>query len=292
VNEPVYFHQFMERAAAVGLQYLGEADLSVMVPGNFPPEIENVLQMLAQDKIHLEQYMDFLRNRMFRQTLLCHKQQKPNYSLRGELLMGFHVASPLRAVSAGPDIATAAAEKFEGRGGVTLNSTDPLTKAAVVYLSEMWPRAVPFAEVAAEARKRLQRTDAATLTADQQALGQTFLTFYASASTNMIELSLCPPRFAVTVSAKPTASPLARLQAKSKNAVTNLRHETVYLGDLEQQVLQRLDGTRDTAALVSELAPLIASGQVQVEGQPAREALAKAVEAQLQSFAGNALLVT
>jgi methyltransferase-like protein len=33
-----------------------------------PREVESVLHGL----IHLEQYMDFLRNRMFRQTLICH----------------------------------------------------------------------------------------------------------------------------------------------------------------------------------------------------------------------------
>src|SRR5690349_3816600 len=55
VNEPIYFFEFAERVQAQGLQYLGEADMRVMVPANFPPEIENVIQMLAQDHIHLEQ---------------------------------------------------------------------------------------------------------------------------------------------------------------------------------------------------------------------------------------------
>ncbi len=95
-NEPIYFYQFAERAAAKGLRYLGETDLRVMVPGNYPPEIANVLHMLAQDNIHLEQYMDFLRNRMFRQTLLCHDNVQPNYGLRWQQLRGFYVASPAR----------------------------------------------------------------------------------------------------------------------------------------------------------------------------------------------------
>ena len=71
VNEPLYFYQFAERAAAKGLQYLGEADVRAMAPANFPPEVQDVLRMLAADMLHLEQYMDFLRNRTFRQTLLC-----------------------------------------------------------------------------------------------------------------------------------------------------------------------------------------------------------------------------
>ena len=35
--------------------------------------IEKTLKILATDQIQAEQYMDFLRNRMFRQTLLCHE---------------------------------------------------------------------------------------------------------------------------------------------------------------------------------------------------------------------------
>jgi SAM-dependent methyltransferase len=98
VNEPLYFHQFAERAADKGLHYLAETDLRVMVPGHYPPEVENVLQMLAQDLIHMEQYMDFLRNRMFRQSLLCHDQATANYQLRPEQLRAFHAASPVRVV--------------------------------------------------------------------------------------------------------------------------------------------------------------------------------------------------
>ena len=36
------------------------------------PEIEKTLRHISPDMLRMEQYMDFLRNRMFRQTLLCH----------------------------------------------------------------------------------------------------------------------------------------------------------------------------------------------------------------------------
>jgi SAM-dependent methyltransferase len=36
-NEPVYFHEFARRLAVNGLQYLGEADFSMMVSSNFRP---------------------------------------------------------------------------------------------------------------------------------------------------------------------------------------------------------------------------------------------------------------
>src|SRR4030095_903008 len=70
VNEPVYFHQFMERASRHGLKYLGEADFVTMLGGDFVPEVMQTLAEVAPDVQSREQYMDFLRARSFRQTLL------------------------------------------------------------------------------------------------------------------------------------------------------------------------------------------------------------------------------
>ncbi len=368
VNEPIYFFQFAERAAARGLKYLAEVDLRVMVPGNFPAEVSNVLHMLSYDLIHLEQYMDFLRNRMFRQTLLCHKNVQANYALRGEQLAAFHVASPAKparapadgasqgqgdlrsvvsagsesraergavrgdlrsGVSAGsetraergenraerdghaevaviqPALAVIGAEemKFETPDGITLTLKEPLIKAAMVFLSERWPEATPFGQVVDEARRRVRAEgadDRSSRDADVQALGQALLTFYASASTSLAELSLHPVRFSVKVSERPRASLLARRQAETRPRVTNLRHETVFLGEFERQVLRHLDGQRDRADLRVVLAEQVAAGDLTVEkdGQPVQdqgqvqELLAEALEKQLPVFARNSLLVS
>src|SRR5262249_50904910 len=74
VNAPVYFHQSVERAGRHGLQYLAEADFAVMLTGGFPDAVAETLQHISHNLLHAEQYMDFVRNRMFRQTLLCHKE--------------------------------------------------------------------------------------------------------------------------------------------------------------------------------------------------------------------------
>ena len=72
-NHPVYFHEFARKLAVNGLQYLGEADFSTMVSTNFSPEIAKTLNDLgAHDILQMEQYMDFVRCRYFRQTLVCH----------------------------------------------------------------------------------------------------------------------------------------------------------------------------------------------------------------------------
>ncbi|MCI0377193.1 MAG: class I SAM-dependent methyltransferase [Gemmataceae bacterium] len=334
-NEPIYFYQFAERAAAKGLRYLGETDLRVMVPGNYPPEIANVLHMLAQDNIHLEQYMDFLRNRMFRQTLLCHDSVQPNYGLRWQQLRGFYVASPAspsrdregavdpRDVPLPHGRGSEESMQFQTPDGVTLQARDAIVKAAMLVLGEAWPRALRFEELLEKARVRLvfQGADVGQDSVavessehrrgtgtesyptkqgiDEETLGQSLLTFYAQASTSLLELWQCPPKFATDISERPTASALARLQAETKNRVTTLRHESATLGEFERRLLCLLEGTRDRDALVRDLSALVHKGLLTVEkdGQPVRatelaDVLCEAVERQLAVLAKSALLLT
>ncbi len=55
-----------------------------MVPATgFPSEVRQGLNALAPNLIEKEQYMDFLRNRTFRQSLVCHQDLQPCYNMRG-----------------------------------------------------------------------------------------------------------------------------------------------------------------------------------------------------------------
>src|SRR5581483_5135543 len=133
-NWPVHFHEFIGRATAHGLRYLGKADPHTMAPRSFSPEVQQVLHRISPDIVHLDQYMDFLRNRTFRQTLLCHAAQTPNYQLTPRHAEPFRIASPLRPASAAPDVTSQAEEKFRGPGDVTLTSRGPVVKAALAVL--------------------------------------------------------------------------------------------------------------------------------------------------------------
>jgi methyltransferase-like protein/SAM-dependent methyltransferase len=301
-NEPLYFYEFIDRVAAKGLQYLGEADVSVMVPGHFSPGVQEVLQRLSPDTIHLEQYMDFLRKRMFRQTLLCHKHFTPSYKLCAEQLTAFHVASPARSLSETPDIRSPAPEQFRGPGGVTMTVRDPLMKAAVVHLSQVWPRAVLFEQLCQAARRLLGAVPVRPETLqehDAERLGKALLSIYTGASSGLIEFHLHPPQPVVELSPRPCASPLARLQAAQGHPVTTLRHNTCVLPEFDRQLLCLLDGSRDRSALLDALAELAAQdvlvvyedGEPVTAGQSIRRHLADALEQQLPGLARRALLI-
>jgi methyltransferase-like protein len=157
VNAPIYFHQFVERATGKQLQYLAEAEVGSMLPTRFPPKVSGELQKMTSDLIEMEQVMDFLRNRRFRQTLLCHDHRTINRKLSPDRIMTLRLAAPLRPAAAKPTLASNAVEEFIGPKDRKVTTGDPLYKAALLCLAESWPRAVPFADLVAAARARPHR---------------------------------------------------------------------------------------------------------------------------------------
>jgi methyltransferase-like protein/SAM-dependent methyltransferase len=249
VNAPLYFHEFNARAEAWGLQYLGEAAFLEMLSEHFPPDVGNTLRLLAPDLVQAEQYGDFLRNRRFRQTLLCHKGVSLNRAVSLERLAPLHAASAFRPVSARPDVHSHAVEEFRSARGLTLSVGEPLVKAALMHLAEAWPASAPFRGLATAAHARLGGgpEDGGLLA------GALLASLLKCAAPTALELSVTPPRLVVDASERPTATPLARLQAASGPVVTNLRHQAVLLSALERLVLRQLDGSRDRAQLVRAL---------------------------------------
>jgi methyltransferase-like protein/cyclopropane fatty-acyl-phospholipid synthase-like methyltransferase len=300
VNEPVYFHQFAERAAQHGLKYLGEAEFNSMLASNFPPQVTETLRRVAPDIIRMEQYMDFLRNRTFRQTLLVHDRLAPNRNVTGERLAGLYVASSARALSERPDVRSDVREEFRSPSGATLATVTPITKAAMAVLAESWPLAMSFKELCRVARGRLEENpllvpDAATLARDAEALGVDLLQCY---TVGMIELRMHTPNITLQISDRPVASPLARRQAERGNTVTNLRHESLPVHEFNRHLLRLLDGSRDRDALMQALLEIVVQGAlvVQQEGVPVTEetvlkaTLGKALDENLPKLAQAALL--
>ncbi|RYF70526.1 MAG: methyltransferase domain-containing protein, partial [Comamonadaceae bacterium] len=70
-NAPCYFKEFVERAGAHGLAYLADAEPSTMFVQNYGEKVrEPLLRECGGSQIMIEQYLDFLVNRTFRQTVL------------------------------------------------------------------------------------------------------------------------------------------------------------------------------------------------------------------------------
>jgi methyltransferase-like protein/SAM-dependent methyltransferase len=294
-NLPMYFHEFVTRASAYGLRYLGEAEVHTMAPRSFSPAVQEILQRISPDILRLEQYMDFLRNRMFRQTLLCHGALTPTYQLHPGHAHNFSVASRLRPASPTPNLKSDAEEKFLGPGDIVLSTRAPVVKATMTMLAQWWPMPFPFSALCEAVAERLG-LGVGNAERVQEAVGAWLLGTYTS--SNIIELSVTPPSFTITPGERPVGSPLGRLQAKSGKTVTNLRHEQINLGDPERETLLLLDGTNDRSAVADRLGELVDKGVLSArqEGQPvtdkeqARKIVGASVEPIVQLLARAALV--
>jgi methyltransferase-like protein len=206
--------------------------------------------------------MDFVRNRMFRQTLLCHDAVRVDRSLAPERMLKMHVASATRPEKEIANINEREKVTFRTPGSVT-TTTDPLMKAALLHLGKKWPEYVAFTELLAVARSLVSvgpaLVDRARASREMTQLAKPLMRCYA---TGHVDLSISPPPFSTTVSDKPQVRPLARYQASHGGEVTNRRHETVRLDDIDQHLVALLDGKTNSAALVKHLVDLISRGVV------------------------------
>jgi methyltransferase-like protein/SAM-dependent methyltransferase len=297
VNHPLYFYQFAERARVHGLQYLGEARHGL--PADIPAEAAHTLEEMSPDLIHAEQYLDFVRNRTFRRTVLCHDHVALKRPPAPEAVMKMAITGLLKPRSSEPAVLSPATETFVTVEGTELSTNNPLIKSALVILAQSWPRPVSFEALWDQVFSRLdpERTPGSPLCEHgPAALAEALLQCYLS---GVAELHMHAPRFMVEAGERPLASPLARLQAAEGGAITNLRHRTVELEDIDRLVLRLLDGSRDRPALVDRLAELVADDTltIQQDSQPLRDGekvralLAEAVQASLGRVAGSALLL-
>lgn len=150
INDPCYFLQFMEWAGEHGLQYVGDASFASSLLENLPPAAQTALARLNLDQLQLEQYLDFLRNRTFRSTLLCRAGPVLNPRLDLDALRGCVFASVLRPPVGLPNLREGVKVRFLGPAGHPggLESAAPWIKAMLTVLADAWPRRVPFSELA------------------------------------------------------------------------------------------------------------------------------------------------
>lgn len=274
VNTPVYFHEFAAHAGLHGLQFLAEVRLrDSQVPG-LPDDVAATLAGLPDDVIVREQYVDFLVNRTFRQTLLCHAGIALDRRLRPASLDGAWLAAPLRRVTDDAD----GTPVYEGPGGSVARPQDARFAAALEAIAAAWPCAVAHDALVAGLEEL-----------DRRRLGTMLLRAHAA---GLLDLHRHPPAVVARAGSRPRAGRLAVHQARAgQTTVTNLRHGPVRLEDpLAVHLLSLLDGTRDRERLLVDIRAHIASGALNRADVSAPADLPAALEAALHRLAQLSLL--
>ncbi len=278
-NNPVYFHEFAAHAEEHGLQFLAEADFYEMQPYNFPLETRTKLDAFAGgDPIRFEQYLDFLKNRRFRKTLLCRKTVVVNRTPVSDPIREMYITSVARPVSSNPDIRSTKEEEFRGTKGGALRTGHPVLKAAMVRLGQSWPAPISFGELLdaiAEFRDDLS----------EEATGVFCELLLRCFTAGMLELHALPANFTTSVSDRPLAFDFARLQARNgENSVCNLRHTTIEMDAASLHLLALLDGKRDVQAIHQYLLEmgLTAGNGRAIQLSEVRDSIRKVAQSALQ----------
>jgi SAM-dependent methyltransferase len=262
VNDPVYFHEFVEHAEANGLQYLAEASLSAPPSAASADDIQEITSY-AEDFVDAEQYIDHAVNRMFRMSLLCHDDlnvQRP-IRPRAGLLTSLGVTSEAKLLDPEPGDAERKVIRYGAGGSAQIAFNHPVSKAAFDYLRAVTPRIVPFPVLFAEARARAAAQGShEDATIDEAVLTQNLLQA-ANRGRDFVSLWAYDPPAAVTVSERPLVLPYARYAAaEGDRNLTTLRHERAELPPLAVSLIPFLDGERDHAQLLAILEGFVRDG--------------------------------
>jgi methyltransferase-like protein/SAM-dependent methyltransferase len=294
-NSPIYFHQFIERAGRAGLQFLSEAEISGMLTSHFPASVASTLERISPDLLHLEQYMDFVRNRQFRQTLLCHDARRPRRALSPDVLNGLKLSSSAVSDTAAPDLAPGVPVVFTS-GSKRAEISSPATKAALTTLMERWPCAIDVVELCDLAIERASRSS--NMASLQETRASMMEDLFGGVMYGLIEAHTQPPRCTNRPSDAPRAHPVAGFQARSGNLVVNAHHTMFQLDALALEILRLADGQRRRTDMLDQLVEWFEDGKVELEedGHPitdlhaARTMLADRLEKGIATLTRSALL--
>jgi len=265
-NHPVYFHEFAGHAARHGMQYLCEADMADVLADEFTQEIKAQLETLGSKNILArEQYLDFLKGRSFRQTLICRDSITLDRELKPERVYDLLIAGEVRPSSPTVKLDALSMEDFHGSQGAIIATDQPITKAALLELASQWPARIPFQQLLANARQRLTPHGTQELTdKDPEVAALTLGKFMGQCyKIGFIDLHVQSGHFSPHISERPKASALARFLSHDHAHLPTLRHTTLNLEDsVSRHMIRLLDGTRDQPTILRELKDAIASGDI------------------------------
>ncbi|MCE4226448.1 methyltransferase domain-containing protein [Methylobacterium sp. C25] len=254
-NTPCYFHDFAGRARGAGLAYLADSTLATMFADNLEPSArERLMIACGGDQVVLEQYLDFCRNRQFRQSLLVHADKTPQIDRRltDERLKGLQYRSLFHSRS--PD-ADGRGFVYEGRAGWA-RAESAVERAALDVIFNAQGRALDYGTWEAGVANGLGET-----AMDRIAFAGLVGLLVTRGLLDVLgegcetELGASPPE-------RLHADELAlRMVAAGQLEVTNAYHELTRLSPVDAVVLPRLDEEDKLGEAVFEA---VEAGQIQL----------------------------
>lgn len=294
-NNPVYFYEFAKSAKQHNLDYLADSELAQMFAGNLPQSVAQEFSKI-NDIVRLGQYMDFVRNQRFRQTLLCHDTVQLNRNISFEKLKQYSFS--YSGVVEGDEEQLhidKATLRFKGQY-ITIAVTNFLAKMALWVLSKQ-TKPIVYADFI---QKIKQATKISDITKIENVL-ENEINWVRLVIGGMVQLSSGGLSYATGMCQKPKTSSLVKYQLQHQNTVTNQRHEVVRLSPIEQELLKLCDGSINQSHLGHALADKLILNKIPLQKEDGNPVINKEEiyrrseylsEDLIHKFMENALLVS
>ena len=260
-NSQFYFHEFAAALGRHGLQYVGDSNISDMYVDNLPEDAAEKLKAVT-DILRQEQYMDFIRNRRFRSSIVCSDSIVVNRNLREEAIHDFYLSTSIK-----PDEADVKAEtadtRFRDRSGSVVFTAH--TKETAVLFGELSEslRPIKSGDLVDMAARNLDGADRDALRKLIEELGlrlalKGLITLHAEVGSHVSH-----------VSEMPEASRLVRHQAALHGWATNTWHQKIGHDHFTRILIRYLDGSNSLDDLCQIMSEQVDKGAltVQIDGK-------------------------
>lgn len=294
-NQPLYFYEFIDKAAEHQLSYLSDAHLVSMYVGNLPQQFAQELGRV-NNIVLTNQYMDFIRNQRFRATLLCHASNKIDRQLNSYDIEKFYLSYGAKKMPplSKETLKDESEVRFIGQT-ITLTTSNPIAKSALnTIMCAHQP--ISYQELLETIQEDLNRQD------------QRAIEHHLNDELNMLRLVLgglitihsTTGQYVTHSNSHPQTTDLVLKQLQSHPFVTNQRHETVRLNQFETLILQLLNGEHDEASIVEHVFQNVSQGKLSVfdtkknkiqDEKQIKQMLQGMVQKVIGKFAEQALLI-
>lgn len=300
-NAPCYFKEFVARAKANGLSYLADAEPSTMFVQNYGEKVrEPLLRECGGSQILMEQYLDFLVNRTFRQTLLVKKNRAAGirYRLDPARIRSLEFAGVFAAEDGTALTLDGREQSCNALRNLKVTLRLPVHKAAAQVLDANYPASLSLEALVASVLSATGEQRASVEPLVMSMLEELLI-------LGAVRIRCAPVQAATQVSALPLALPSVRtapglaLSAGSSANVCNQWHESVALSALERCLLPLLDGAHSHDMLADYLSAEVRADRLRfvqndkllTDHSALKEFALKQVELGLKDLRRKALLV-
>ena len=259
-NTPFLFSDFAADAERAGLRYLCDTDPRTLFPATYGTNVDQALATI-EDGLELEQWLDFVTNRNFRQSLLCRSDaplpEEIAFDLERFASLAFR--ADLRP-AAKPELRRVKDSPFLTAAGKRLTISQPLTKALVQELGAHFPDSLILAEVLPAAMRQVEAAGGGALAQDLDACLAELFSLFAHQALGARPSPLHLPRPALE---RPRVWPLAQAQvASGAHRVTTPNHSNLDLDPFATRLIGYLDGTRTPVEIAQVLTDDLLQGRL------------------------------